>query len=82
MNKFFRIIANLINLLKNAINEIFFFKFQMIKKKQKSFKNFKKIFTIVFILKHFLFNFKILLKTDFFNFAILNIIFQLFENEK
>ena len=82
VNEFFKITANLIDLLKNAINEKFSFKFKMIAEKKKFFRRFKNVFTTVFMLRHFFFEFKIFLETNSSNFAISNIIFQLFENEK
>ena len=82
VNEFFKIIANLIDLLKNAINEKFSFKFKMIVEKNFFFKRFKIVFTTIFILRYFFFEFKIFLETDSSNFAISNSIFQLFENEK
>ena len=82
VNEFFKITANLIDLLKNAINEKFSFKFKMIFEKNFFLKRFKIVFTIIFMLRHFFFEFKILFETDLSNFVILNIIFQLFENEK
>ena len=82
VNEFFKITANLIDLLKNAINEKFSFKFKMIVEKKFFFKRFKIVFTTVFMLWHFFFEINILFETDLSNFAISNIIFQLFENEK
>ena len=82
VNEFFKIIANLIDLLKKAINEKFSFKFKLIVEKKEFFKRFKIVFTTIFMLWHFFFEFKIFFETDSSNFAISNIIFQLFENEK
>ena len=82
IDEFSRVVAELINLMKDVEKEKFKTKFEMTFEKRKSFKRLKIFFMTISLFCHFDFVFKIFLKIDVSNFAISKILSQLIENDK
>ena len=77
---FSRIIVELTNLLKNIEKKKFHTKFIMIFETREFFEKLKKVFTTIFMFRHFNFNVRIFLKINVFEFVISRILSQLTKN--
>ena len=76
IKKFNRIIAKLSDLLKNNKKSKFTFKFVYTAKVEAAFEKFKRLFIQISLLWHFDSEKKILIKTNVFNYAVFEILFQ------